>query len=108
MHRIRAQIEALEHEGMGEFAKKLTDFLIQKYNNRVDNSSVIDLWRSVMTTYEGYINARYRSLNDVYALIGKIKKETEKIDFAKIFSADKRLMLKAKKLDQIEEKNTPQ
>ena len=79
MHRIRAQLFALEEEGKGEIVNKIVSYLINRYEKSVNNSSIIDLWRSLMIAYDGYLNAKYRSLDDVHFLLDKLSQEFNKI-----------------------------
>jgi hypothetical protein len=79
MHRIRAQLFALEEEGQGELANKIVKYLINKYEKSVNNSAIIDLWRSLMIAYDGYLNAKYRSLDDVHFLLDKLSQEFNKL-----------------------------
>jgi hypothetical protein len=86
MHRIRAQLLALEEEGKKDLALKIYDFIISEYLKKVDNSTIIDLWRGIMITYDGFINAKYRSLDDLQSLIYKFSQEFEKINQIQSFT----------------------
>ncbi len=79
MHRIRAQLLALAEEGKGEFADAIVSFIINQYLKNVNNSAIIDLWRGLMIAYDGYINAKYRMIDDVHFLIEKLSQEFRKL-----------------------------
>ena len=79
MHRIRAQLFALEEEGKGELVQKIVNYLIHRYEKTVSNTAIIDLWRSLMIAYDGYLNAKYRSLDDVHFLLDKLSQEFNKL-----------------------------
>lgn len=78
MHRIRAQLEALENEGQGEIANKIVSFIIERYDKKVDVNKIIDLWRSIMLTYEGLLNNKFKKMENVYTLIEKFEIEYKK------------------------------
>jgi hypothetical protein len=80
MHKVRAQFEALENEGQGEIAKLIVDFLLKEYRKNTKVNEVIDLWRGIMISYEGFINSKYSSMEDVYMLIERFKKEMRKFE----------------------------
>ncbi len=79
MHRIRSQLLSLEEEGKGELANNILNFIVDQYIKNVNNSSIIDLWRSLMIAYDGYINAKYRAIDDVHFLIDKLSQEFRKL-----------------------------
>ena len=79
MHRIRSQLLSLEEEGQAELAETIVNFMLKQYLEKVNNSTIIDLWRSLMITYDGYINAKYRTMKDVYMLMDKLNKEFQKL-----------------------------
>lgn len=78
MHRVRAQLEALEIEGQQELAKKIVDFTLNKYINNNRTNQIIDLWRGIMIAYDGFINSKYRSANDTLMLFNKFMNEMDK------------------------------
>lgn len=86
MHRVRAQLEALENEGQGKIAELIKNFIMDKYRKNSNINKIIDLWRGIMITYEGFINAKYRSLNDVNTLIEKFQKEMRSLEELLMFS----------------------
>ena len=79
MHRIRSQLLSLEEEGKGELVNNIVNFIVEQYIKNVNNSSIIDLWRSLMIAYDGYINAKYRAIDDVHFLIDKLSQEFRKL-----------------------------
>ena len=79
MHRIRSQLFALEEEGKGELVQKIVHYLINRYEKTVSNVAIIDLWRSLMIAYDGYLNSKYRSLEDVHFLLDKLSQEFNKL-----------------------------
>ena len=83
LHRIRAQLLNIKDQDLRD---KIITFLLNQYKTEVNNSSIIDLWRGIMIAYEGYINAKYRTLNDIHSLINKFSKEFENIMKVATFS----------------------
>ena len=83
MHRIRAQIEKIPDK---DLANKLISFLLEEYKTRVNNNSIIDLWRAFMITYDGYINAKYRKLEDIDSILIKFMKQFQKLQEILSFS----------------------
>ncbi len=79
MHRVRAQLEALENEGQKKLAKDIYDFMLSRYINNDRTNNVIDLWRGIMIAYDGFINAKYRSSNDVNMLLHRFQSEAKKM-----------------------------
>lgn len=79
MHRIRAQLEALEKEGKGDIAQKIVQYLTEEFRNKADTNKVIDIWKAVETLYEGYINGRMRDMSGGKEMILKVKNEVSNL-----------------------------
>lgn len=86
MHRVRAQLEALENEGQEKLAKDIVDFILNQYINNNRTNEIIDLWRGIMIAYDGFIHAKYRSSNDINLLLSRFGKEIERLGKITAFS----------------------
>ena len=78
MHRVRAQLEALENEGNHEMANKIISYILDRYMHRANNSSIIDFWRSLMITYEGYLSGKLRNIDNISMIFEKLNIENLK------------------------------
>jgi hypothetical protein len=79
MHKIRAQLYALEKEGQKELADKIVEFLVNQYLQKVNNKLIINIWSQIIQLYENFTNSRYRSLNDAAVALENLKKEYKKV-----------------------------
>lgn len=86
MHRVRAQLYALEKEGKTKLANDIKSFILGEYRKNTERTmtKIMDIWNSVYVTYTGFVNAKYRSMNDVYTVFNAFKKEYGK--YMKILS----------------------
>ena len=78
MHRIRAQLEALENEGQGDLTNRIVPFILETYNREVNVNKIIDLWRSITLTYEGLLDSKFKKFDDVSTLMNKFAIEYKK------------------------------
>jgi len=81
MHKIRAQLEALEYEGNMEMSKLIQNHFISIYKKRSTNLvyEIKDLWTSVMLIYDNFVNAKIRKIDDALKIIDKIQEKNEEI-----------------------------
>lgn len=78
MHRARAQVEALEQENP-KMAEQIKEYVINKYIQNVDNTSLMNLWNKFMTTYNNFILAKSRTMGDNRIALEKLMKEFREI-----------------------------
>jgi len=84
MHRVRAQLEALENDGQEKMAEMIRNFIMEEYRKKSNVSKIIDLWSAIMITYEGFI--KNKSISDVNMLISKFAQEMKRINDLARFS----------------------
>jgi tetratricopeptide (TPR) repeat protein len=84
MHRIRAQLEALQNEGQGEMANKIISFILDTYNTKVNINLIMDLWTSITLTYRGLVNKKFKQLENADILLDRFISEYKKAQ--KLFS----------------------
>src|SRR5581483_5276768 len=60
MHKIRAQLYALEKDGKVELAQKIVQFFMRQYENNMISEKVRSLWIHVMQSYNNFINNRFK------------------------------------------------
>lgn len=78
MHRVRAQLEALEMEGKSELARKIVSFSMRKYNEFANKDVILGLWGRIMKVYKNFINPKTREFGDEFKTLSEIQKEYEK------------------------------
>jgi hypothetical protein len=84
MHRIRAQLEALQNEGQGEMANKIISFILDTYNTKVNINLIMDLWTSITLTYQGLVDKKFKKMENAEILFDRFISEYKKAQ--KLFS----------------------
>lgn len=63
MHKIRAQLYALEQEGSTEIAKYISSYFENKYLDRINVDEIMDIWNGVMIVYKAILNKKLSTPN---------------------------------------------
>ena len=74
MHRIRAQLEALEEEGKQDLANNIVLFILGKYKTKVDNSDIRQLWNKYMNIYNNLVYGTKKDMNEAYKNLAELEK----------------------------------
>lgn len=67
MHKIRAQLYALEKEGQTDLARNIRNYILELYieNSKKNLNKLMDIWNSLYLTYIGFISGKYRNNEDM-------------------------------------------
>ena len=75
MHRVRAQLDALEMEGKQDISRQIQTFVLETYIKNINISSLMTLWDKFMKTYNNYVYARSRTLGDTQAVLERLVRD---------------------------------
>lgn len=94
MHRIRAQLEALENENKSEIKNDIIEFIKNYYIkfNKQNNAPFIKIWTQIMKIYNNLINPKVRKFGDIRNILNNLIDQYKKASKYVMRNADAHLM----------------
>lgn len=93
MHKIRAQLEALEMENKQELADKIVNYLKSEFRSRVVNKDIIQIWDKIIKLYRDLTQSKFRSLGDIEIFKNQIIRDYQIFDELTVLSVDSNSLL---------------